>query len=69
MEELEKELREMKEFAAPWEEKQCQLASPPGAHRDWTTNQKVHVEGPRLQPYMWQRVSLLEISGRSGPWA
>jgi hypothetical protein len=49
MEEFEKGLKEMRGFAAPWGEQQCQLArlSPaPGVPRDWTTNQGVHMEGP-----------------------
>jgi hypothetical protein len=29
MEELEKKLKELREFAAPWGEQQCQLARPP----------------------------------------
>ena len=33
-------------FAAPWKEQQCQRARLPGAPRDWTTNQRVHMEGP-----------------------
>jgi hypothetical protein len=43
MEELEKRLKELKGFAAPPGEQQCQLARAP---RDWTTNQIVHLKGP-----------------------
>ena len=32
--------------AAPWGEQQCQLTRTPGALRDWTTNQRVYMEGP-----------------------
>ena len=46
MEELEKELKELRGLAAPWREQQCQLARPPGTSRYWTTNQRVHMEGP-----------------------
>jgi hypothetical protein len=46
MEEMEKGLKELKGFTAPWKEQQCQQASPPGALRDWTTNQRTHMEGP-----------------------
>ena len=46
MEELEEILEELREVAAPWREKQCQLASLPKAPRDWTTNQRIHMEGP-----------------------
>ena len=45
MEELEKGLKELRGFAAPWREQQCQLATP-RAPRDWTTNQRIHMEGP-----------------------
>jgi hypothetical protein len=34
MEELEKELKELRRFAAPWREKQCQQAKPFGALGD-----------------------------------
>ena len=47
MEELEKKLKELRGFAAPWREQQCQLARPPGAPGDWTTNQRIHMEGPK----------------------
>jgi hypothetical protein len=46
MEELEKGLKELRGFAAPWKKQQCQLTRPHGAPRDWTTNQRVHMEGP-----------------------
>ena len=47
MEELEKGVKELRGFAAPWGEQHCQLARPLiGAPRDWTTNQRVHTEGP-----------------------
>jgi hypothetical protein len=36
MEELEKRLKEQ----------QCQQARPPGAPRNWTTNQRIHMQGP-----------------------
>jgi hypothetical protein len=44
MEELEKGLKELKGFAAPWGEQQCQQTRIPRAPGDWTTNQRVHVE-------------------------
>ena len=46
MEELEKGLKELRGFSAPWMEQQCQPSRPPGAPRDWTTNQIIHMEGP-----------------------
>ena len=45
MEELEKRLKELRGFAAPCREQQCQLVRfPPLAPVDWTTNQRVHME-------------------------
>jgi hypothetical protein len=38
MEELEKGLKELRGFAAPWGEQQCQLARLPEAPGNWTTN-------------------------------
>ena len=49
MEEFEKGLNELRGFAAPWGEQQCQQARSPGVPWDWTTNQKVHMEGPMAQ--------------------
>jgi hypothetical protein len=46
MEELEKGLKELRGFAALWRGQQCQQARGPRAHRDWTTNQRIHGEGP-----------------------
>ena len=46
MEELEKGLKELRGFAAPWREQQCQQARPPGAPGDWTTNQRLHMVQP-----------------------
>ena len=46
MEELEKGLKELRGFAAPWREQQCQQASHPGAPGDWTNYQRIHMEGP-----------------------
>jgi hypothetical protein len=49
MEVLEKGLKELREFAAPCgEEQQCQQAKTPGAQVDWTTNQRIHMEGPKV---------------------
>jgi hypothetical protein len=48
MEELEKALKELRGVAAPWREQQCQQSRPPAAPRDWTTNQRIHMEQPIL---------------------
>jgi hypothetical protein len=44
MEEMEKRLKELRGFAASWRVQQCQQARPPRAPRDWTTNQRIHME-------------------------
>ena len=66
MEELEKRLKEpLRGFAAPCWEQQCQLARTSRGPRDWTMNERLHIEGP-MAPAAY--VALLDISGRSGPW-
>jgi hypothetical protein len=58
VEELKKELKELKGDAAPWLEQQCRPAKAP----------RIHMEAnPWLWLHMWQ--ALLDISGRSSPWA
>ena len=53
IEEFEKGLNEMRGFASPWGEQQCQLTRHPGAPGDWTTNRRSHMEGPvTLAEYM-----------------
>jgi hypothetical protein len=53
MEELEKGLKEWRRFVAPWREQQCLLAGLHVAPGTWTTNQRVHIEGPKaLTAYM-----------------
>jgi hypothetical protein len=44
-EELEKGMEELRGFAAPWREQRCHQTRPPGAPRDWTTIQRVLMEG------------------------
>jgi hypothetical protein len=68
MEELEKGPKELREFAAPWREQQCQQARPPelpgtGPTKEYTWSY------PWRWPYMWQKMALLDISGRRGPRA
>jgi hypothetical protein len=47
IEEFEKGLKKLRGFPNPWKEQQCQLhARLPRAPGDWTTNQRVHMEGP-----------------------
>jgi hypothetical protein len=64
MEELEKGVKELRGFATPCREQQCHPASPsphPVAARDWTTNQRVHMEEAMAPAGVWQRVDLLDI--------
>jgi hypothetical protein len=46
MEELEKQAKGLKGFAAPYEEQQYEPTGTPRAPRDQTTNQRGHMEGP-----------------------
>ena len=48
MEEIEKGLKELRGFAAPYREQQCQQARPSGAPGDWTTNQRTYMEWPMV---------------------
>jgi hypothetical protein len=50
MEELEKGLKKLRGFAAPWEEQNFYLARPLRAHRDWTTKQRVCWRLPTYVP-------------------
>ena len=51
--ELEKGPKELKGFAAPWEEQQYEPNNIPRAPRDLTTNQRVHMEGLKAPaPYV-----------------
>jgi hypothetical protein len=43
---LEKGLEELRGFAAPWREQQCQPARPLAVSGDCTTNQSVNMERP-----------------------
>jgi hypothetical protein len=46
MDQLEKEMKELSAFVAPWGKQQCQLARPCRASGVWTTNQCVYTEIP-----------------------
>jgi hypothetical protein len=68
--ELEKEPKELREFVAPWRERQCQpdrQTPPPRAPRDWTTNQNVHMEGPMTPAAYVAEDGLVVINRRSCP--
>jgi hypothetical protein len=59
---LGKGLEELRGFVAPWGEQHCQLARPPPTNEyTWRYSW--------LWSCMWQRMTLLDISGRSGPWS
>ena len=48
MKELEKGLKELRTFTAPWREQQCQQARSSRAPGDWATNQRIHMGGPMV---------------------
>jgi hypothetical protein len=68
VEEMEKGLRELRGFAAPWREQQCQqprhpdpellVTGPPTKEYTWSD--------PWSWPHMWQKMALLDISGPEG---
>ena len=62
-------MKELKGFAASWREQQCQLARSLTAPRDWTTNQRVHMEGPMALATYVAEDGLVGISGRRSPQA
>jgi hypothetical protein len=43
MEEMEKGLKNLRGFAAPWREQQYQQTRYTGAPWDWTTKQRIHM--------------------------
>ena len=72
MEELEKGLKELRGFAVPWREQQCQLArtSPtPSSHRLDHQPKCIHGERPMDPATYVAEDGLIGISGRKGPWA
>jgi hypothetical protein len=60
---LQKGLKELRGFAAPWNEQQCQLARPPGAPRVPSTKEYTWRDS-RLWSHVAQRMALLDINGR-----
>ena len=77
MEELGETLKELKGFATHRKINNInQLDNPPPpppphtkAPTDKKANQRVHMEGPMAPLHMEQRMALLSINGRGGPWA
>jgi hypothetical protein len=54
-------------FTGPWRDQQCQEARTLGATRDWTTNQRVHMEGTMAPTPSVAEHGLVDISRRRGP--
>jgi hypothetical protein len=52
MEEMEKRLKELRGFAAPWKEQRCQHATIQDSW-DWITNQRIHMEGHMALATRW----------------
>ena len=69
MEELEKGLKKLRGFAAPWREQQCQQVRLQELPRTEPPTKEYTSRDPWLWPYMWQRMAMLGISGRRDPWA
>jgi hypothetical protein len=70
MEELDKGLKELRGFSAPWVEQQCQLARPttprPELPGTGLPTKEYTWQDAWLWPHMWQKRALLGFSGRSG---
>ena len=49
MEELEKGLKELRVFCSPMEGATVSTSQTPWSSRDWSINQRVHMEGPMAQ--------------------
>jgi hypothetical protein len=69
MEDLEKELKELRGFAVLWGEQQCQPARPLEFPGNGPPTNEYTWRDPWLWPHTWQRMALLDICGRSGPWS
>ena len=69
MEELGEGLKELREFATPFEEQPYQPIRSSKAPRDKTTNQRVYMKGPMALMLMYQRIDLSVINERGGPWS
>jgi hypothetical protein len=67
MEELKKGLKELRGFAAPQREQQW--PDPLELQGTGTPTKEYTLRYTWLRPHMWQRMALLDISGRRGPWA
>jgi hypothetical protein len=67
MEELEKGLKELREFAAPWREQQCQQARPPELLGTGPPTKEYICNDLWRCPHTWQRIALMDISGRGMP--
>jgi hypothetical protein len=69
MEELEKGLKELRGFAAPWGSNSVNWPDFPELLGSGQPTKEYTWRDPRLQPHMWKRMALLNISGRSAHWA
>jgi hypothetical protein len=72
MEELQKGQKEMKGFVIPVEEQQYQPTRPPPPLQLPETKpptKEYTCRNPWLQPYKQQRMALLGINGKSGPYS
>jgi hypothetical protein len=69
MKALEKGLKDLRGFAGPWREQQCQQTRPPRAPGDWISNQRIHMEWPMELATYVVKDCFVGISGRRGLWA
>ena len=56
------------DFQPHGESKGVNRKDPPRDPRDWTSNQRVHIEEPMPQAAYVEEGGLVSISGMTGPW-
>ena len=60
---MEKGMKELRRFVAPWREQQCQQSRSPELLGTEPPTKEYTWRNPWLWPNMWQRMALLDISG------
>jgi hypothetical protein len=67
MVEIEKGLKKLRGFTAPWRDQQCQqpIPHPPELPETGPPTKKYTWHWP----HMWQKMALLNITGKKWPWA
>jgi hypothetical protein len=69
VEELEKGLKELRGFEAPWRSNSVSKPDPLDLPGTGPPTNEYTWSDPWRWPHMWERMALLDISGRRGPRA